>query len=417
MTTMTVLAKLRSGLHDLRADQAGNVAVIFTLALLPIMSSVGAAVDYSHANSIKTAMQGAVDATALMMVKTAGTLSDTVLTQQANDKFKALFNRPETVGVQISAQYDAQSRMVTVSSTGSMKTDFLRVMGFSSVDISARAVAVSVGDGLGCVLALNKTASGAITAQGSTTINLNGCSIFDNSNSATAMTVGGSAKVSALSVGVVGGITGGAGITTTQGIATGILLNDDPYAKVSVPFFSGCDKHNFSSHVTETINPGVYCGGMKLNAGAVVTLNPGIYFLDQGDLSVSASATLKGTGVTLIFTSSTMTNWATATISGGATINLTPPSTGPTAGLVMFGDRNIPVGTSFKFNGGASQYLGGAIYFPTGAVTYAGGAGTNTSCTQIIGDTVIFTGNSDLAINCSGYGTKAFGPAGVRLVS
>ena len=121
--------------------------------------------------------------------------------------------------------------------------------------------------------------------------------------------------------------------------------------------------------------------------------------------------------MTLIFTSSTMTDWPSATINGGATVNLLPPTTGPTAGITMFGDRNIPVGTSFKFNGGASQYLGGAIYFPTGDVTFAGGAGTNTSCTQLIGDTVTFTGNSNLAVNCSNYGTKPVGPTGTRLVS
>jgi hypothetical protein len=32
-------------------------------------------------------------------------------------------------------------------------------------------------------------------------------------------------------------------------------------------------------------------------------------------------------------------------------------------------------------------------------------------------DTITFTGNSDFAINCDAYGTKAFGPTGVRLVS
>jgi len=96
---------------------------------------------------------------------------------------------------------------------------------------------------------------------------------------------------------------------------------------------------------------------------------------------------------------------------------LTPPKSGPTKGIVMFGDRGIPLGTSFKFNGGASQSLGGAIYLPTAAITFAGGAATSTSCTQIIGDTVTFTGNSSIAINCSNYETKPFSPLVVKLVS
>ena len=83
----------------------------------------------------------------------------------------------------------------------------------------------------------------------------------------------------------------------------------------------------------------------------------------------------------------------------------------------MFGDRNMPVGTKFDFNGGATQYIGGAIYFPKGAVTFAGGAGTTASCTKLIADTVQFTGNSNFAIDCKAFGTKAFGPSGIRLAS
>ena len=178
-----------------------------------------------------------------------------------------------------------------------------------------------------------------------------------------------------------------------------------------------CLKNNYTEKNTVTINPGVYCGGMKLNAGADVTLNPGVYFIDKGDLTVNGGATMTGTGVTFIFTASNGNNWPTASINGGATISLTPPTEGPLAGMVMFGDRNMPVGTKFDFNGGATQYIGGAIYFPKGAVTFAGGAGTTASCTKLIADTVQFTGNSNFAIDCKAFGTKAFGPMGIRLAS
>ena len=60
---------------------------------------------------------------------------------------------------------------------------------------------------------------------------------------------------------------------------------------------------------------------------------------------------------------------------------------------------------------------GDAVYFPTGDVTFSGGAGTSTTCTQLIADTIKWAGNSNFAINCKGYGTKPLGPAGVRLVS
>src|SRR5215213_4070094 len=411
------LAFARAYLSQFQRDRQGNVAPIFAIALIPILGLTGAAVDYSRANSIKTAMQAAADATALNLVQKAASLPTGDVSDTATNIFKASFARPEAVQLQISAQTNSNGT-VTVSATAQMATDFLGVLGVTNVTIGSRAVAMKTpGDGTGCVLALNRTASGAITAQGSTTISLNNCSIYNNSRHASALTVGGSARVSALSVSVVGGISGNAGLATTQGVQTGVYPISDPYAKVTVPSFSGCDQNKFSAKNKITINPGVYCNGMQFNANADVTFNPGVYFVDRGSFSVTGGAVLQGTGVTIVFTSSTMSDWPTAIINGGATVDLRPPSTGPMAGIVMFGDRNIPAGTTYRFNGGATQYLGGAVYFPTGDIDFAGGAGANTNCTQIIGDTVNFTGNSGVAIDCAGYGVKPIGTTGVRLVS
>jgi hypothetical protein len=164
-----------------------------------------------------------------------------------------------------------------------------------------------------------------------------------------------------------------------------------------------------------TINPGVYCGGMKLNAGANVTLNPGIYYLDQGSLSVNGGASLSGTGVTLVFTSSSGHNYASASINGGANINLTAPTSGPTAGIVLFGDRNMTAGTSFSLNGGSTEMFGGAIYLPRAAVSFSGGAASTNGCLQLIAETVTFVGNANFAINCKGYGTKAIASSTAQL--
>ncbi len=304
-----------------------------------------------------------------------------------------------------------------MTAMGLVATRFMGVMGYSKLHVAAHSAALSYRDGLGCVLSLDPHASGAATGQGSTNVVLNGCSLYDNSDNATALTVSGSAQITALSVGVVGNLTGAANITTTQGIRTGVGAVADPYIDASFPPVSGCTTQNFTAKNPITINPGVYCGGMKLNAGAEVALSPGIYYLDGGDLTVNGGATLTGDGVTLVFTSKNRNGFATASINGNATVNLKPPKSGGTAGIVLFGDRNMPTGTSFTFNGGAAQYLGGAIYLPKGAVSFSGGASTSTGCTQLIGNTVTFTGDSSFAINCNSYGTKPFSPLVVKLTS
>jgi hypothetical protein len=216
--------------------------------------------------------------------------------------------------------------------------------------------------------------------------------------------------VSAQFVGVVGGISGGQNVTSVDGTVTGYHVVADPYASVTPPSFSGCDHTNYSTHgAIVTISPGVYCGGINLGAGAIVAMNAGTYYLDRGSLSMSGSSSLSGTGVTLVFTSSTGSNYASANLAGGAAINITAPTSGTLSGIAMYGDRNMPVGTQFDFKGGNSQAIGGAIDLPKASVNWVGNASTQQPCTQLIADTIQFVGDSGLSVNCSGYGTKIIG--------
>jgi len=291
---------------------------------------------------------------------------------------------------------------------------FTAIWSTSPFPITARAVAVG-GGGVGCMLALNKTAAGAVTVQGSAKVTLKNCSLYDNSNSGSALTVGGSGSLSAYTVGVVGG-TSGNGISATNGIRTGVAAATDPYASTSFGSFSGCKEHNFKANKSVTIDPGVYCSGISVTAGATLTLNPGVYYIDRGDLSVVGNATITGTGVTLVFTSSTGSDWATASIGSNAVVNLTAPTSGATAGIVLFADRNMPSGTAFKLTGGGTQTFGGAIYVPKAALEFVGGYESGQGCTQVIADTISFAGNSNVTLDCSGYGTKPIGSLTASLV-
>src|SRR4029077_6927052 len=150
----------------------------------------------------------------------------------ATNYFNASFSRPDVSSLQVTASIGSGSSgtVITASATGSVSTTFMHVLGRSSMDVAARPSVVNANDGLGCVLSLNPTASGAATAQGSTTVNLNGCSLYDNSANNTALRVGGWARAPADFVGVVGGVGSTSGITATNGIRTHISPVADPYA-------------------------------------------------------------------------------------------------------------------------------------------------------------------------------------------
>jgi len=410
-------------LNSLAGDQSGSY-VIMCAVLMPVfigMSALGTEVGmwlYTRQTVQSAADSAAISAAiAYYYGSDPTTAADAVAASygfgNSDGLERVTVSRPPATG-----NYTTTAGAVEVDIQQPQSALFSALFGIVPFKIKGRAVALANISGTGCTLSLDPTASGATTVKGSAQVTLNGCDMYDDSNSATALSVNGSATVSAQAVDVVGGISGTSNITVSQAqdIATDQAYWPDPYANTPLPPFSGCDAHNFSAKSTMTLTPGVYCGGMSLNAGAVVTLNPGIYYLDRGSLQVNGGASLTGTGVTLVFTSSTGQNYATATINGGATVNLTAPTSGPTQGIALFGDRNMPTGTGFKFNGGASQYFGGAIYIPQGAVDFAGGANTSTGCTQLIGDTLTFTGNSNLSINCSGSNIKPIGTSLAKLV-
>jgi hypothetical protein len=58
--------------YRFRHDTSGNIAIIFTLTLLPLISAVGCAVDLSRANALRSKLQAAADAASVGSVsKTA----------------------------------------------------------------------------------------------------------------------------------------------------------------------------------------------------------------------------------------------------------------------------------------------------------------------------------------------------------
>src|SRR5207244_1198571 len=141
----------------------------------------------------------------------------------------------------------------------------------------------------------------------------------------------------------------------------------DPYAAVNFSVPGTCDFTSYSPAGTVTLSPGVYCNGLNVQGGANITLNPGIYYIVGGVFSAASGATITGTGVTLVLTGNTLgqTTYATMNFTGGATLNLTAPSSGAMKGLAVFQDRNAPqyvMGATNNYNtmtGGSTQKISG----------------------------------------------------------
>jgi Flp pilus assembly protein TadG len=437
-------------LQRLLSDRTGGVAVMTALALTSLLGFAGLGTEATLWYAAKRNMQGAADTAAFTAATaevegqnaTSFTAAARAIAAQyglANgiNNVTVTVNNPPTSG-----GYTTHASAVEVIITQPQTMMFAGLFLNSSPTILARAVALPGSAGNGCVTALDKGDVTDDVDTGNSILSMASCSLYINSPSSSALQIKGGAQITAKSAYIVGNYTidSNSTFTTSNGVTTGAAAATDPYAGASIPAFSGCNQTSYSQgNQTKTLGPAtaggtyVFCNGLTLNSGAALHLQPGVYIVDRGNLSVSGQATLDcpscvaGTsGVTIVVTSSTGSNYGQVGINGGATVSLNAPPSGSTAGLVFFQDRNAPTaagsnlncGQANCINGGSTQNLQGAIYFPNQQVQYSGGSnsGQSNPCTQLIAYQLKFTGTSTFNNNCAGYGTQNIGQTPTTLV-
>jgi Flp pilus assembly protein TadG len=163
MASTDFLRKLRTHGRIFARAAGGNVLITFALTLVPLIGLVGAAIDYSRAAAIRTSMQAAADATALAISKNASSQTATEVQTSANTYFKALFTRGDAQNLNIKASYvnteASGGATVTVSADAVMKTNFMGLLGYSQIPVSATSTTKWGNVRLRVALALDNTGS------------------------------------------------------------------------------------------------------------------------------------------------------------------------------------------------------------------------------------------------------------------
>jgi len=310
---------------------------------------------------------------------------------------------------------------------------FSNVFGSGAVPVRARAVArgqwLPVGNQ---VMALNGTASGAVSVSGNSSLNING-GLLVNSNSSSAVDVGSNASLTASSVnlnsgggGILGsllsgllgllGLGGGGGGGSSPPVNYGPPTPDplrslpapDP-VQLSLPL-QGTNLKITGS--TMQLYPGVYKGGITINQGSTVTLHansdgtPGIYYLQGGGLTTAGTSSLTmvagETAGVMIYN-----DWQSSTDAinlAGQSLVLAPPSSGTYQGISIFqkrGTLSTPA-PALSILGVGNANVTGTIYAAYGDVTLTGQSGTNTLGGQIIADKVSTSGGATVNVDPSG---------------
>jgi Flp pilus assembly protein TadG len=139
MLDTVLFRRLRTAARRFAGANEGNIAILFGIAVIPIITFVGAAVDYTRAVSARSSMQAALDSTALMVAKdlTEGTINTSQISTKADQYFRALYTNPEAKSVTINATYTQNSGMgstILINGAGAIDTGFMRVVGFPTMD-------------------------------------------------------------------------------------------------------------------------------------------------------------------------------------------------------------------------------------------------------------------------------------------
>ncbi len=143
-------------------DRKGGVAPMLALAIIPLIGGIGAAVDYSRANLVRTAMQSALDSSALMLSKDAQTLSGAELAAKATSYFNAMFQRPEASNVQVTQEFSSPVQgnfNLKVNGSATVNTMFWRLLGQEQINITASGEVTWGIKKLNLALALDNTGS------------------------------------------------------------------------------------------------------------------------------------------------------------------------------------------------------------------------------------------------------------------
>jgi hypothetical protein len=381
------------------ADHRANVAILFALAMPMIIGGAGLGVEFGYWQLRAQRLQSVTDtAVYAAAIEARAGSSKTALTSAATAIIKENGYDPTALTIQVNYPYVAPSVSsgVQVVITSPEERFFSQIFSEAPVTITKAAIARFETAANACVLALDPSEKKAALFSGSSKLTLTGCNVMANSLSPDAVYVQGAASLTAPCVMSAGGavLTAKVTLTTCKSAMTDLPPTADPFDTLPKPFLpSTC-----SSSSGATLQPGLFCGGLSLKGN--VTLEPGVYIVDGGDLKINASAHVQGSGVTIY-----LTNSATADINGTADVTLSAPTSGVYSGILFFGDPDNNAGKN-KFNGSGSSKLTGALYFPSQEVDYMGNFAGSNGCTQVVAKTVQWTGNTAVSVNCEAFGMK-----------
>ena len=131
---MTRMQGVKGLIKRFARAQQGAVAITLGIAVLPLMLAGGMALDFVHASSLRTKLQGALDAGALAAAS-SHTLSDNERLALAKSIFDENWQSKETKGIKTTLNFSIEGSGVRGNADIEVPTALMRLVGVNTMPV------------------------------------------------------------------------------------------------------------------------------------------------------------------------------------------------------------------------------------------------------------------------------------------
>ena len=383
-------------------SETGSIIILTAFMLIVLMGFVGLALDVGSHYNHKRVLQTAADAGAFQGGHELHRGKMSLITSSARTGTAENGDTNGTDGVvvevyhpPVTGYYVGDPAAVEVVISQPSPVTFMRMFGFTPPTIPARAVTWAGANSRNCIHVLEETDQDAFWYNSSAILNSPDCALIVNSTNDPY-----SGHLTSNSNVWVGDATFAGGYETESnsylgtssgyGPYTGSPLAPDPFC----PSAEGCLEPPFGGAPYEcgidpvtldplidveldfpvleygpiTLWPGVYCGKFTLKNSTHVILDPGLYIMQGGPMSIEGDSILEGSEVTFFLTESPTYPFLPMSFqsSSSAILSASTNPADPYYGILFYQDPAAgDPWDEHRFESNSVFALSGAIYFPT----------------------------------------------------
>lgn len=355
MRMSRLFTNLHGRLADLTRSQSGAVAILFSVIALPLLMSAGLAIDYGRQIHYSNLLRQATDAAALAGMQVGvDTGSPSQAKARARQYFDAAVGASNLKVLSFSATYDASVPKLQVTATGDVQAQIVKAFGQPNLEFAVKSTAAYNATDTGkvwpvCVLVDAYDQQHTLLTAGGSVLNFTNCMVQVNTIDWDAVEARDTSSITSTNgencfVGEIhhGNVTPAKNPSCTRFA--------DPFAGKAMPAFVKCDFTSLTVSTSKTMTPGTYCGETTITGGNV-TMAPGLYVFRDGNFTISGTASVTASAVTMLLTGSGPNFY----MKDSSRMTLTPMTTGDFAGFALYLDNNSAKGVCEVFTDGAEM--------------------------------------------------------------